>query len=239
MFAYKEEMPNRPTKNYKNLREPLRAKYAYSPRTGVFTHRRTAPPYHKAGGIAGAVYGGQIMLRYENRQLPAIRVAWLFQTGEWPSFQVAPRNGNRQDLRWANLAPARDISAAKNLRPCETCGAQMQLSRRTDPKRFCSAECVRRPPPMPKEERRRREAERQLRGKFGLSVEQYDALLDAQGGVCAICGDGERQPVVDHCHGSLKVRGVLCRQCNAGLGFFSESPGALRAAAAYIEKHRF
>lgn len=81
----------------------------------------------------------------------------------------------------------------------------------------------------------------QLRKQYGITVEQYDAMLAAQGGGCAICGDppdgvgraGVRLHV-DHCHATNRVRGLLCNSCNNGLGRFRDRPELLRAAAAYL-----
>lgn len=73
--------------------------------------------------------------------------------------------------------------------------------------------------------------------KYGITVEQYDCLLEAQGGVCAICGaaPGKRRLDVDHCHAGTQVRGLLCSHCNTALGGFSDDPGTLRRAADYLE----
>lgn len=66
-----------------------------------------------------------------------------------------------------------------------------------------------------------------------LTLEEYNALLEKQNGQCAICKD-EAKLVVDHDHGSGKVRGLLCNNCNAGLGMLKDSPDILRAASQYI-----
>jgi hypothetical protein len=66
------------------------------------------------------------------------------------------------------------------------------------------------------------------------SVDREVFFTDA---ACAICGATEHL-VVDHCHAVAEVRGPLCRNCNAGLGFFGDEPERLRAAAAYLEAHR-
>lgn len=84
-----------------------------------------------------------------------------------------------------------------------------------------------------------RTAQRQYRiRKYGLSAEQFDSLLSAQGGVCAICRaecSVSSRLSIDHNHLTGQVRGLLCRTCNSGLGFFRESPDLLRTAASYLQ----
>ncbi|MBM4707931.1 hypothetical protein GS982_01310 [Rhodococcus hoagii] len=83
-------------------------------------------------------------------------------------------------------------------------------------------------------------AGRRLRHRYGIEVSDYDALLEEQGGACAIChlppADG-RPLVVDHCHTSLEVRGLLCSQCNAAIGLLMDSPSVIDSAAAYVRHH--
>src|SRR5512147_2648276 len=70
-----------------------------------------------------------------------------------------------------------------------------------------------------------------LRRTYGTTLEEARALLEAHGGACAICrkrlGDvvfNARGTAVDHDHATGKVRGVLCHQCNVGIGHFRENP---------------
>ncbi|MBM0277240.1 endonuclease domain-containing protein, partial [Micromonospora tarensis] len=58
--------------------------------------------------------------------------------------------------------------------------------------------------------------------KYGLTQQQYDDLMKAAGHRCQLCG-ADRDLVIDHCHTSKDVRGVLCRTCNTGLGMFRDN----------------
>lgn len=57
-----------------------------------------------------------------------------------------------------------------------------------------------------------------------------------QSGKCLICNEIPKRLVVDHCHTSGKVRGLLCDHCNTGLGRFKDSPELLMAAIRYLKK---
>src|SRR5262245_3545977 len=75
-----------------------------------------------------------------------------------------------------------------------------------------------------------------LQRLYGISQADYDVLLAKQGGRCAICRklpENERL-CVDHCHLTGMIRGLLCRQCNFGLGSLREDQRALVAALAYL-----
>jgi Autographiviridae endonuclease VII len=75
-----------------------------------------------------------------------------------------------------------------------------------------------------------------LKTKYGMSVEDYDAMLLRQGGVCSICKRHPRQTlIVDHCHKTRKVRGLLCHKCNVALGFYHDDPRLTREATVYLE----
>ena len=84
----------------------------------------------------------------------------------------------------------------------------------------------------------------QLISNYGITPEEFDRLLDAQGGRCAICGAtdprgrvrGSRMHV-DHDHATGRVRGLLCFPCNSGMGHFEDDASRLGDAIAYLEKH--
>lgn len=84
------------------------------------------------------------------------------------------------------------------------------------------------------ETRRRRD----LRKKYGITVEDWDRLHDLQLGRCAICHlplAEVTKVCVDHDHVTGAVRGLLCTRCNQGLGYFQDSSEMLLSAARYID----
>lgn len=71
--------------------------------------------------------------------------------------------------------------------------------------------------------------------RIGVTLTRFIALAVNQEGKCAIC-ETETQLCVDHNHTSGKVRGLICRKCNAGLGLFKDSTVNLTRAVAYIRE---
>lgn len=78
----------------------------------------------------------------------------------------------------------------------------------------------------------------QLKRLYDVSPEQYDEMFAKQNGVCAICGlpeTGKREYLcVDHDHASGRVRGLLCHDCNIGLGKFKDDATRLNKAIWYL-----
>ena len=79
-----------------------------------------------------------------------------------------------------------------------------------------------------------------LKKNYGITPEDYDEMLEAQSGVCAICeqncGSGRRL-AVDHNHATGAVRGLLCTKCNTSLGNANDDPQILIAMAMYLISH--
>jgi len=84
-----------------------------------------------------------------------------------------------------------------------------------------------------------------LQKKYGVSVEFKNALIEKQGGCCAICAKpfdqtARKNACLDHIHGMRgeeSVRAILCVPCNAGIGNFYEDPELLQAAIDYLEDY--
>lgn len=83
--------------------------------------------------------------------------------------------------------------------------------------------------------------------RYGITVEQWEQLWSDQGGCCLICGDlmdryspgakRKKSAHIDHCHDCDEVRGLLCNECNRGLGAFDDKIDRLYAAIAYLGAH--
>lgn len=74
--------------------------------------------------------------------------------------------------------------------------------------------------------------ENSYRALYGIGVEDYDRMLAAQGGRCAICGTDKPSKkrihfAVDHCHKTGRVRGLICIRCNSNLDWYEENAQAV------------
>ena len=80
--------------------------------------------------------------------------------------------------------------------------------------------------------------------RFGLTVEQYHAMVTAQNTRCAICQSESTKNAaspffrIDHCHATNTFRGLICDRCNIGLGAFQDRPSVMFAAAQYLLRHQ-
>jgi len=72
---------------------------------------------------------------------------------------------------------------------------------------------------------------------YGITQEEFKKMLEDQSYCCKVCNTfmAGADVHVDHCHITKKVRGLLCKLCNLGLGYFKDAPSVLRKAAYYLE----
>lgn len=91
----------------------------------------------------------------------------------------------------------------------------------------------------------RQHREYRLLSDFGISLEDYETMAKHQDYTCAICKKTESAKsntgyikclAVDHCHKSGRVRGLLCQNCNTGLGKFKDDPRLLQSAINYLKE---
>lgn len=76
--------------------------------------------------------------------------------------------------------------------------------------------------------------------QYGITLQDYEDMLDGQNGGCAVCGtkkpsDRTRYFAVDHCHTTGQVRGLLCTKCNRGLGLFNDDTDRMFRAINYLK----
>ena len=89
-------------------------------------------------------------------------------------------------------------------------------------------------------EGQKKERARHLKRKFGITTEDYELMFKEQGGVCKICstdktGDSRcKYFMVDHCHVTKKIRGLLCNRCNTALGLLDDDTIRLKIAINYL-----
>ncbi|CCF85406.1 endonuclease VII domain-containing protein [Nitrolancea hollandica] len=86
---------------------------------------------------------------------------------------------------------------------------------------------------------KKKQRAQQLKKKYGITPDEYKALLVEQRGGCAICGQPpiDKALAVDHDHETGTVRGLLCAPCNKGIGLLKDRSEVLTAAAEYLRKH--
>lgn len=76
-----------------------------------------------------------------------------------------------------------------------------------------------------------------LRNRYGMTKDEYDDLLAVQANKCAICDSPfTKRPHIDHDHKTGEVRGLLCGDCNRGLGSFHDDRALLKKARAYLRR---
>lgn len=139
------------------------------------------------------------------------------------------RDGVRNDCKACNAA----ASKARYLANPAAAVARVKRWQQANPDRVNAYHRARRADPRVK----RAERSAYLKRKYGITVEEYDAMLARQGGGCGICGSPPSDSIslhIDHDHRTGRIRGLLCFVCNSSLGELDD-PDLLRAALRYVE----
>lgn len=119
-----------------------------------------------------------------------------------------------------------------------------EARRKADPVRYGKRkEAARAAQERLRKEQPKKKLDSHLRHNYGITLEEFEILEKAQEGVCAICKKTETwvragkvyRLSVDHCHDTGKIRGLLCKACNTGIGYFLHDPELLRAAIKYLK----
>lgn len=84
----------------------------------------------------------------------------------------------------------------------------------------------------------RLQADKYIRRKYGITIEDYDQMLLAQNGLCGACRTlSTRKLAIDHDHETGEVRGLLCGNCNTALGMLKDDPIKIRGLLDYMSGH--
>lgn len=124
----------------------------------------------------------------------------------------------------------KEVSVPRSLKSCKDCGSTTRALKAPGPR---CATCLR----DLKKAQKRAAHGRWILKTYGLTLEQYEALYEAQGGVCWICqrATGKvRRLAVDHDHKTGYVRGLLCKPCNSVLAHFRDDDITAARAVSYL-----
>ena len=155
--------------------------------------------------------------------MPAQRWAWLIINGELPPGKLTFKDKDRANIRIDNLVLNVGISGHDH--QTKEGRAAYQLVYRS--------------------KRRDTDMQKHRQRKYGLDLATYSAMVAEQDNKCAICAQTEtatrhgkvKALAVDHDHTTGKIRGLLCSDCNTGIGKLSEDRDRLLAAVRYLDKH--
>lgn len=81
---------------------------------------------------------------------------------------------------------------------------------------------------------------RDIKNKYGITEDYFNKLIIIQDNKCKICGKEfktNKAPCIDHCHATGKIRGLLCNNCNTGIGMLRDSTSILESAIKYLEEN--
>lgn len=130
----------------------------------------------------------------------------------------------------------RDSRTGKRFRNCKPCQSKRTSASRRKRVESGDEEFI---------EARRQATRKQNFKKYGVTEEEFEKIVEEQGGVCYLCkkppsstGQNGKRLHVDHCHLSGKNRRALCGRCNVGLGMFGDDSALLRLAADYVDEFR-
>jgi hypothetical protein len=196
----------------------LREVLCYDHATGIFTW---AASRHRviAGKQAGKLKLGYRRICIDGVSYQASGLAWFYVHGEWPSRMLRFKDENRDNASIGNL-----IFGEVDSKDAEATAIYRRNYWRIN---------------------RVGAHAKRIKNKYGVSLEQYQAMLLEQKGCCAICDKPETAAQqgrvitlsVDHDHADNTVRGLLCRTCNAMLGQSQDDESILTRAIAYLQAH--
>lgn len=139
-------------------------------------------------------------------------------------------------------------NGVKGVRPrCKVCMLTLERTKYSSDEEFriaklkSQANWLRDPDNL--KEHRKRARRWHLKASYGMGLDDYDKMVDQQNGRCAVCEElptdrkARSSLVVDHCHNTGKVRGLLCDLCNTAIGKMRDDADLVLKAARYLQRH--
>lgn len=217
-------MPRKKDISIERIKEVL----SYNPETGSLTWKSKTAAWDRTGEEAAPApaHNGYRYISLDKGDYLAHRLAYVLMTGEFPKGQLTFKDDNRLNLKWENILDRKAGCKTKyDHRTPEGRAAYGKEYHIANPEKY---------------------REHSLKKSFGLTLRDYEDMLIAQRGCCAICNRRERMKrkgkdvalAVDHCHATGDIRGLLCTMCNKGLGQFEDNIESLQNAIAYLAKHK-
>lgn len=208
------------------MKQKIKQLLEYNPETGELRRKG----YSKEGPVSIDRHRGWPRLTLLGKHYNAKFVIWYLQTDYWPERnEIKSLDGDNFNLKWTNLYRIKDkhkfCQKCKEEKPHEDFDKQGDFGLRPN----CKS-CTK------KNYELSHSYEYRIEKRYGLSMEQYEKMEQEQNRGCAICGqrDEGRRLVVDHCHTTQQVRGLLCNHCNTAIGAFKDDPRLLLKAAKYL-----
>ena len=208
--------------------ERIKEALGYNPETGSLTWKKATAKFDRTGQEAAPApaVNGYRYITIDKGDYLAQRLAWVIMTGEFPNGRITFKDGDKTNLKWGNLIECKPLCKAKfDHRTPEGRSAYGKEWRAKNPGLY---------------------KDKTLKSDFGIGIREYEAMIIEQNGTCAICKKIETTKrhgkdvalSVDHDHETGAVRGLLCVNCNNGLGQFKDKPEILEQAAAYLRIDR-
>lgn len=188
---------------------------SYDPDTGVIIRVARASIHEHKSALGKPHVNWQVIIDGVGNSMA--RIAWAMYYGEWPTSRVLYKDGDGKNIKIANLYLSNNWDNDED--------------RKNHYRDFYRDHPTNR--------------NKYLIKRFGITLEDYNQLLQEQDFVCSICRQSETETrngrvktlAVDHHHETGKPRGLLCAACNKGIGWFRENIQTLERAVEYLQHH--
>lgn len=161
-----------------------------------------------------------------------------YKDGRVPNCKPCVREYDKELMARPKVAPATGKKRCCRCQKLKETGEFHARARNADGLRSECKECTREQEHSYRNRYPEKERLRRMWQKYGLTEQEYHAMIDRQDAKCAVCHVDDERLVVDHCHATGLIRGLLCHGCNVAIGMFCDNPEAMQRAKEYVEFNR-